>query len=116
MMAARRHKAETAFDRLATRSPDQIAGFLNDHLSAKLDLTARQLPRVYAIDLDYAMKIQAAAASNESTVVKARTMEKANDAHTSDLKEVLTDDQFARFLAMKEKLRTAINEGAGSGN
>lgn len=115
MMGARRQKAETAFDRLAARSPDQIAGFLNNHLSAKLDLTADQLPRVYAIDLDYAMKIQTAAASNEGTESKTRTMEKANDAHTSDLKAVLTADQFTRFLTLKEELRADINNGAGAG-
>lgn len=115
MMAARRQKAETAFDRLAARSPDQIAGFLDNHLSAKLGLTSAQLPRVYAIDLDYAIKVQAAAASNEGTLSKARTMEKANDAHTADLKEVLTADQFARFLTMKEELRTALKDGAGHG-
>ncbi|HEY4247955.1 MAG TPA: hypothetical protein VGM64_13965 [Lacunisphaera sp.] len=114
-MSARRQKTETAFDRLAARSPDQIAGFLDNRLSAKLGLTADQLPRVYAVDLDYAIKIQAAAASNEGTLSKARTMEKAGDAHTSDLKEVLNADQFARFLTMKEELRTAIKEGAGTG-
>jgi len=109
-MTARPQKTQTAFDRLATRTPDQIADFLNNRLSTKLGLTSAQLPRVYAIDLDYAMKIQAAAASTESTVSKARTMEKANDAYTSDLKEVLTADQIAQFLTMKEELRDALNE------
>jgi hypothetical protein len=110
MVAPRRHKAETAFDRLAARTPEQIADFLNHRLSTKLGLTAAQLPRVYAIDLDYAMKIQAAAASNEGTISKARTMEKANDAYTADLKEVLTAGQFAAFLAIKEELRTALKD------
>lgn len=114
MMAARRQKAETAFDRLAARSPDQIAAFLDNRLSAKLDLTSAQLPRVYAIDLDYAIKIQAAAASNEGPLSKTRTMKKAGDAHTADLQGVLTADQFARFLTMKEELRTALKDGAGS--
>jgi hypothetical protein len=69
---------------------------------------------VYAIDLDYAIKIQAAAASNEGPLSKARTMEKAGDAHTADLKVVLTADQFARFLTMKNELRAALKEGAGA--
>lgn len=114
-MTARRKKPETAMQRLAARSSDQIAGFLNNRLSAKLDLTSAQLPRVYAVDLDYAMKIQAAAASNEDTATKTRTMDKANDAYAADLQEVLSADQFARFLAMKEELHADINSGAGSG-
>ena len=114
MMAVRRQKAETAFDRLAARSPDQIAGFLDNRLSAKLDLTSAQLPRVYAIDLDYAIKIQAAAASNEGPLSKTRTMKKAGDAHTADLQGVLTADQFAQFLTMKDELRAALKEGAGA--
>ncbi len=113
-MTARRQKAQTAFDRLAARAPEQIAGFLDIRLSAKLGLTAAQLPRVYAIDLDFAIKIQTAAASNEDDDSKKQTMEKANDTHTAALQEVLNADQFARFLAMKEELRTALNDGAGS--
>ncbi|MEO6992869.1 MAG: hypothetical protein ABI273_04505 [Lacunisphaera sp.] len=113
-MTAQRKKPETAMERLAARSPDQIEGFLDKRLSATLDLTSDQLPRVYAIDLDYAMKIQAAAASHEDTATRTRTMDKANDAYSTDLQEVLSADQYTRFLAMKDELRADINNGARS--
>ncbi|HEX7630849.1 MAG TPA: hypothetical protein VF388_01845 [Lacunisphaera sp.] len=109
---AQREKAEQAFDRIADRTPEQIAAFLDQRLAEKLALTDEQKPKVAALDLDYARKLRATAASDDGVRAKGRAMKKENEAHEAALKEVLTPDQFSRFTAMQEELREALRNAA----
>ena len=110
----RAEKAEAAFDRLAALKPGQIAAFLDTRMADKLERTPDQQPRVAALNLEYARQLQATAASVETVRSKARTIRKQDDLHEAGLKEVLTADQFARFLGMKEEMRSALRESAGA--
>ena len=105
-----REKAETAFGRLATLTPEQITEFLDHRMFAKLALADEQEPRVSAINREHAIQLQSIAASNKSVHAKVRAMKKENDAHEAALKVVLTADQFTRFLALKDEMRDALKE------
>jgi hypothetical protein len=110
MRAEQREKVETAFDRLATLTPEQIAEFLDHRMFAKLALADEQEPRVSAINREHAIQLHSIAASNESIRAKVRAMKEEKDAHEAALKDVLTADQFTRFLALKDEMREALND------
>ncbi len=108
--AERREQAESAFGRLAELSPDQIARFLDQRMAAQLTLNDNQQIRVDAINLDHAHELHAIATSTDSIRTKVRALRKQNDDHEAELKEVLTAEQFTRFLAMKEEMRDALKQ------
>ncbi|MBS0632224.1 MAG: hypothetical protein JSS11_09945 [Verrucomicrobia bacterium] len=110
--AARAEKAEQAFDRLADRTPEQIAAWLDQRMTTELGLTAEQQPKVSAINLAHARQLRAIAASDDGIRAKTRAMARQNTAHEAALKPVLTPDQYTRFLALKDQLRTALKESA----
>ena len=112
---AHREQAEAAFDRLAALTPEQIAGFLDRRMTAQLALADEQQPHVAEINLAHARKLRAIAASDDGVRAKERAMAKQNDAHAAALKEVLTADQFSRFLAMQEEMRAALKDAARAG-
>ena len=107
---ARREKAEAAFDRMAELTPEQIAGFLNNRLAARLALTEEQQTRVARINLEHAGKLRAIAASDDGVRAKGRAINKLNDTHEAALKEVLSPDQFAKFVVLKEELRDFLKD------
>ena len=113
---ARREQAQAAFDRLADRTPEQIAAFLDERMAAKLSFTGDQAPRVSALNLEHARKLRAIAASDDGVRAKGRAMDRLNDAHEAALKAVLTAEQFATFLAMKEEMRDALKDAARTGH
>ncbi len=107
---ARREKAEEAFDRIADLTPEQIAGFLDNRMAAQLALTDEQKPRVSELNLAHARKLRTIAASDDGVRARGRAVGKLNEAHEAALKEVLTADQFTKFLAMKEEMRDALKD------
>jgi protein CpxP len=109
---ARREKAEAAFDRLAELTPEQIAGFLNNRMAASLALTDNQRPRIEGINLEHARKLRVIAGSDDGVRAKGRAVNKLNDAHEAALKEVLTAEQFTKFLELKEQLRDFLKDSA----
>lgn len=106
----RREKAEAAFARLAELKPEQIAGFLDQRMSDRLTLTDEQRPRVSALNLEHALRLHAIMSSDDSVRAKGRAMKKQNDAHEAALKEVLTTEQFTRFLSLKEDMRDSLKD------
>ena len=115
MRIAHREQAEAAFDRLAALTPEQIAGFLDRRMEDQLTLTDAQRPRVAEINLAHARKLHAIAASDDGVRAKERAMTKQNDAHAAALKDLLTAEQFSRFLAMQEEMRTALKDAGRTG-
>ena len=111
----RREQAAAAFDRLAELTPEQIAGFLDQRMAASLTLTDAQRPRVAEINLAHARKLHGIAASDDGVRGRERAMAKLNDAHGAALKEVFTAEQFTRFLAMQEEMRTALKDAGRPG-
>lgn len=104
----RRERAEAAFDRIAERTPEQIAAFLDRRMGDALMLSDEQKPKVAAANLDHARKLRTIAASDDGVRAKGRAMKKENEAHEAALKAVLTPEQFTRFTAIQEELREAL--------
>jgi hypothetical protein len=111
LRAERAEKAEAAFARLAAFTPEQIAGFLDARLAEKLELTVEQRTKLAPINLDYARRLQATAATTESVRSKARDLRDEGKAHEEALRGVLTAKQIARYLEMKEQMRDALQDG-----
>jgi hypothetical protein len=91
-----------------------VAGFLDARMAEKLALTPEQQPRVSTVNLAQARRLQVLAAADDSLRTKARAWQKANDTHEADLRALLSPEQFARFLEIKEQLREALKSGAAA--
>lgn len=106
----RRERAEAAFKRLAELEPGQIASFLDQRMATELALTDAQRPRVATINLNHARLLHDIANSSDSVRAKGKAMKQLNDADEARFKEILTANQFTRFLAMKEAMRDALKD------
>ena len=110
MRADQSEKADPAFGRLATLTPEQITEFLDHRMFAKLALADEQEPRVSAINREHAIQLQSIAASNERNRPKVRALKEENETYEASLKDVLSADQFTRFLALKDEMRDALRD------
>lgn len=110
----REKKAEAAFAKLASRPPEQVAGFLNGRLGQCLALTPAQRPVVEAINLKYARQLQLTAASPDNMRTKVKALKQQAAAKEAELKPILTPEQFARYLELKDELRETLKSMAES--
>lgn len=101
----RREKAEAMFARLAAFTPEQIANFVDQRMDSKLALTATEDDAVKAIDLKYARQLHDTAASADAPRSKLRAIHDQDAAKESDLKAVLTPDQFSHYLELREQMK-----------
>ena len=113
MRAAREEKAEAAFTKLAARSPEQLAGFMNDRMAQSLALTPDQKPAIEAINLNYARQMHATAASPDSVRTKAKALKQQDASKEAELKAVLTPDQFTHYQEMREEMRDNLKSMGG---
>ena len=110
LRAERDKRAEAAFERLARVSPEKMAAWLNQRMTAKLELTPDQQPKVGDINLKYARQLHALALSTDSVRMKVRALRRQNSAKVDELKNILTPGQFRDFEEMKEDLRQMAEE------
>jgi hypothetical protein len=79
-------------------------------MKEKLHLTEQQLPKVEAINLQTAEKLEPVIKGNEGPLVKMRTARAAEQEKEAALKGVLTPEQFQAFLAAREELRQKVEQ------
>lgn len=97
-------------DALANSTPAERAAFQTDVMKEKLALTAEQAPKVQAINLETAQKMEPVIKGAEGPVVKLRQAREIETQKTSALEKVLTPDQFRKYLVMRDEMKQKLEE------
>ncbi len=85
-------------------SPEDRAKHLTEMMKESLSLTAAQEPKVSAINLKYAKKIEEVRKVAD-TAVQHKSMQNLNKQKDGELKAVLTADQFKSYLKQVEEMK-----------
>jgi hypothetical protein len=96
--------------RWASSTPEQRAQKQTELMKEKLALTAEQVPKVEAINLDAAQKGQAIFSGKESRAEKLKQAHEIQQAKETALKEVLTADQFSKYQAARDELKEQMKQ------
>ena len=111
--------AQSQIEAIAKTSPEQRADIQTGLMKERLALTDEQLPKVAAINLAIAQKMQPVLESSEGPMLRMRKA-RANEAERDTaLQQVLTPQQYQQWLAakdqIKQKAEQKILEGRKSG-
>jgi hypothetical protein len=98
-------------DKLRNTTPEQRAKIQDALMTQKLGLTDEQKPKVAALNLEYAKKIQPLIESGRP-LAQLREMRELNQEKEAALQKVLTPEQFKKYLAAKEEMRKKIEQRA----
>jgi hypothetical protein len=75
-----------------------------DFMKDRLTLTTVQEPKVYAVALKYAKKMDEAMAITDAPL-RSKTVQANDKAKDAELKALLTADQFKEYLKLKEEVK-----------
>jgi len=97
--------AQSRIDAIAKTTPEQRAKVQTGLMKEKLALTAEQLPKVAAINLATAQKMQPVLESTDGPLSRMRAA-KANEAERdAALQPVLTPQQYQQWLAARDEIK-----------
>lgn len=85
-------------------TPEQRATRLTERMKESLTLSAAQEPKVAAINLKYAKKMEDVRKISD-TAVQRKTVKSLNDQKNGELKAVLTAEQYKSYLKQVEDLK-----------
>ena len=97
--------ASAQLDTLRDTTPEQRAKAQTELMKVKLDLKADQTPKVADLNLKYAKKMQPVIDGSAGPFMKMRQVKEINQEKEAELKEILSPEQFDKFLASKEEMR-----------
>ena len=95
---------------LANSTPAERAALQTDMMKEKLALTAEQAPKVQAINLDTAQKMEPVIKGSEGPLVKMRQARGIETQKESALEKVLSGEQFQKYLALREEMKQKLEE------
>jgi Spy/CpxP family protein refolding chaperone len=98
-------RAQGNLEALKNTTPKERAAAQTMMMAKKLDLTAAQKPKIEAINQKYAERMEPVLKGSEGPMVKMRSARDIESQKEAELKEVLTPEQFSKFLADKEQMR-----------
>jgi len=102
--------ATAQLDKLMNTTPQQRADAQTEFMQTKLALTADQTPKVAALNLKYAQKMDPIIKGSSGPLMKMRQMSEVNQEKEAELQQLLSADQFQKYLASKEELREKLEE------
>ncbi|MEM1322419.1 MAG: DUF4890 domain-containing protein [Bacteroidota bacterium] len=95
--------------------PEQMAEKETTQMVEKLSLDAQQTADVKAINLAYANKMKEAREANKGDRAAMKEVRKTiNQARSTELKEILTAEQFQAYEEMQANRRKGKKKGRGS--
>ncbi len=95
------------------RTPEERAKFQTEWMSRKLDLNETQLSQVEAINLKYAQKNEPVLKSNERKVAKLKKLKSIQNEKDSELKSVLSADQYKTYQELVDEMKEKVKERRG---
>jgi hypothetical protein len=100
----------SAQERLANSTPEQRAKLQTEFMTRKLALKSDQIPKVEAINLKYAQKMEPVIKGNEGPLMKVRSAKAIDEEKGAELQKVLTPEQYKQYLAAKEEMRQHVEQ------
>jgi hypothetical protein len=100
--------ASAQLDKLKNTTPQERAKAQTMFMRSKLDLTEAQLPKVEALNLKYAEKLDPVIKGSAGPLVKMQEFRQANEDKEAEMKGILSPDQFQRYLAAKQEMREKV--------
>jgi len=97
--------AQGQIDAIAKTSPEQRAKVQTGLMKEKLALTAEQLPKVEAINLATAQKMQPVLESTDGPMIRMRKAKSNEAERDTALQQVLTPQQYQQWLAAKDEIK-----------
>lgn len=98
--------AVQAQDKEGRKTPEERAQLRTERLTKELELSPEQATQVQAINLKYADKMDELRKEREAERGAMRSDAQAmGDAHDTEMKAVLTADQYAKWTTRKEELK-----------
>jgi hypothetical protein len=101
---------------LKNTTPEQRAKALTEMMTTKLGLTPEQTGKVANLNLTYAKKMDPLIKGSEGPLVRMREMKQINEAKEAELKQILSPQQFEKYLASKEEMREKLVEKVAEGS
>jgi hypothetical protein len=102
--------ASAQLDELKNTTPEQRAKALTEMMTTKLGLTPEQTGKVADLNLKYANTMEPLIKGSAGPLVKMREMRQINEAKEAELKQILSPQQFEKYLASKEQMREKLIE------
>jgi len=102
--------ASAQLDALKNTTPEERAKALTALMKTKLSLTADQLPKVADLNLSYAQKMEPVIKGAAGPFRKMREAERINRQKEAELKQLLSPEQFNKYLAAKAAMRERLAE------
>ena len=93
-----------------TTTADEWAGQLTDSLQKALNLSDDQRAKVYPIELEFTQKAESIRQNNEGKAQKLKALKNLDEKRDSQLKEVLSETQFAMYSEGKKDNRKQMKE------
>jgi len=93
-------------------TPAERAHVQTAMMKVKLDLKDDQVPKVEAINTKYAEKMDPVLKGSLEPAKKMTQAKEINDQKEAELKQVLSSDQFQKYVAWQGEIRTKMGEGA----
>jgi len=95
---------------LVNSTPQERAKMMTLVMKEKLALTQEQLPKVEAINLDAAQKLEPILKGSERPLMEMRDAKQIQQAKQQALQGVLSPEQFQQFLAGQEEMKQKVEE------
>lgn len=92
------------------RTPEERARWQTDWMQKELSLDSAVIPKVYAINLKYAHRMDSLMRSDNTRHGNRQNMRALMDAKDKELEKVLTAEQFKLYLQKKEEMRQNARE------
>src|SRR5262245_45433467 len=105
--------ASAQADKLKNTTPQERAKAQTLFMKSKLGLSEAQLPKVEAVNLKYAEKLDPVIKGSAGPLVKMEAVRQANEEKEAELKGILSPDQFQKYLAAKEEMREKVVNEVG---
>jgi hypothetical protein len=102
--------APAQLDKLKDTTPEQRAKAQTDLMKAKLSLTSGQAGKVADLNLKYAKKMEPVIKGSAGPFMKMREVKQINQEKEAELKQILSPEQFEKFLAAREEMREKFEE------
>jgi hypothetical protein len=96
---------------LRQTTPEQRARIQTEFTKKQLDLTAPQLEKVTALDLEFARKADPILKGSSGLLKKHHELGALNAEKRQRLKEILSPEQFARYVKLEPELEQALYDG-----
>ncbi len=97
-------------DTLKNTTPEERAKAQTAFMASKLDLKPDQKTKVAEINLKYAKKMDPVLKGDAGPFMKMREMRKIGEEKEAELKQILSPEQFDKYLASKEEMREKFEE------